>query len=71
MGLTQLLLSNLISTVPKSEDFSTCMRIHQADIAGICESWCHGEVPSSMVTMDGFHMVRRDGGLGKGSGVLL
>ena len=71
MGLAKLLQSNLRSAVPRFEGFATCVRMHQADTAGICESWCHEKVLDSMVSMDGYHLVRRDRGKGKGGGLSL
>ncbi len=70
--LPKVLLTNLRSAaVPKFDDFATCVRQQQVDVAGISESWCHKDVPSSMLNIDGYNMVRRDRENRRGGGILL
>ena len=38
------LLMNLQSVVLKFEDFAVGVRMHQVNIAGVCETWRHDKV---------------------------
>ena len=64
------MVTNLRSAVPKLDDLAATMRLHQADICCVTESWGHKDIPDQALTINGYTMIRRDrGGHRKGGGL--
>lgn len=62
---------NIRSIVPKINDIKECISSNNFDILAVSETWLTHFMDDKVVSIDGFRLVRRDRGLGRGGGVLL
>ena len=58
--LPSFLLTNIRSLMNKMDDFEAVVHHNDRDIACVTETWLSDEVPSETVSMNGFHIFRKD-----------